>query len=148
MKLTLKGSIAIIILFLFSNCSVKRKAADLPKEHANLTGTYWKLVEVAGQPIGSVNNKEPHIQLNDELKRLTGSGGCNNLSGPYVLKEPGRISFSQIISTKMACNGMETENAMLDALTHTDSFAIKGDTLNLFRARMAPLARFIAVHQK
>lgn len=45
----------------------------------------------------------------------------------------------------MACPGVEGEERFLDVLTRADSYSLRGDTLVLNRARMAPLARFVAV---
>lgn len=114
---------------------------------AALTGTYWKLVEAMGKPAGTDLSKQPHIQLHEEDSLITGTGGCNSMSGSYKLLPNGRISFSQIVSTMMACPDMETEAAMSKALQTADSYVIIGDTLVLHRARMSPLARFVAVRE-
>ncbi len=113
-----------------------------------LTDRYWKLIEVGGQAVvdGSTQ-KEPYIQLNSEDNRLEATGGCNGMGGTYELKEPTRISFSQLIGTLMACENMEVENGLKRALESADSYHVQGDTLQLFRARMAPLAKFVAKEQ-
>ena len=48
----------------------------------------------------------------------------------------------------MACINMVTETEFLKVLDMADSYHLKGDTLQLFRARMAPLAKFAAVYLK
>lgn len=159
MKQAISYSALLMAVFLLTNCNVNRNASDKPGEkstasgikegdkpqQATITGRYWKLVEVAGAPVRSGNNKEPHIQLSAQDNRVSGTGGCNSLSGGYELKGPDRIRFSQIAATQMACVNMETESALYKALETTDSYILKGDTLILHRARMAPLARFVAV---
>ncbi len=117
----------------------------LEKAAGRITGRYWKLIEVNGKAVepGSTQ-KEPYIQLNEEDERLEATGGCNGLGGTFELKEPNRIKFSQIIGTMMACDNMEVETGLINALQTADSYHLNGDSLQLFRARMAPLAKFVA----
>jgi len=115
-------------------------------QKAEITEKYWKLTELMGKPINKDVNKEPYIILKAENQRLKGTGGCNSLNGSYELKENGRISFSRIATTRMACQDMETEIALLKVLETEDSYSVKNDTLILNRGRMAPLARFEAVY--
>jgi len=69
------------------------------------------------------------------------------MGGTYELSDPNRIKFSQLIGTMMACENMEVENGLREVLKSTDSYHVSADTLQLFRARMAPLARFVAVEK-
>lgn len=109
---------------------------------------YWKLVELNGKEIKASENesREPHFILKLENSRVTGNGGCNSFFGSYTIQAGNRISFSQMGSTMMACLNMETESQFLRALEMADNYTINGDTLSLNRARMAPLARFVAVY--
>ena len=46
---------------------------------------------------------------------VSGSGGCNTLTGSYEL-DSDKLTFSQMASTRMACpEGMDTEKAYLKA---------------------------------
>ncbi|MEC3880941.1 copper resistance protein NlpE N-terminal domain-containing protein [Parapedobacter sp. 10938] len=120
----------------------------LTKMTNQITDRYWKLIEVNGQAVADGSTqKEPYIQLNSEKNRLQATGGCNGLGGTYELKEPNRISFSQLMGTMMACENMEVENGLKRALESADSYHVQGDTLQLFRARMAPLAKFVAIEK-
>ena len=110
-----------------------------------ITDRYWKLFEVGGKAVADgATMKEPYIQLNSIDNRLQASGGCNGLGGTFKMEEPNRISFSQLMGTMMACENMEVENGLKRALESADSYFVRGDTLQLFRARMAPLAKFVA----
>jgi heat shock protein HslJ len=64
--------------------------------------------------------------------------------GSYELSEGSRISFSQFASTMMACPDADFEPEFLKVFGDADNFSLKGDTLSLNKARMAPLARFVA----
>jgi heat shock protein HslJ len=95
--------------------------------------TYWKLVELNGRPITmSPNRPEAHIQLDSSKKRLQGNSGCNIITGGYELNGD-RITFTKIISTKMAChNGMEIEREFLKALEASNNLKLTGENLELY----------------
>ena len=117
----------------------------LQKEINPLAGKYWKLTELMGKavvPGGQTN--EAHLLFSKEDNSVSGSGGCNRLSGTYELKGTG-IRFSPIAATRMLCEDMRVENELLRILNETDNYSLKGDTLSLNKARMAPLARFVGV---
>lgn len=119
----------------------------LDKLTGSVTEKYWKLVELNGQLVPSLE-REPHLILKAADGSVNGFGGCNTFSGSYTLDESAsRISFGQLISTMMACpSGMEVEQAFHEVLRRVDNYSLNGDHLTLNRARMAPLARFEAVY--
>ena len=114
----------------------------------SLKETYWKLVEINGKAFKSTSEtREPHLILKTEDNRIIGHSGCNRYFGTYAQQENQRLSFGNIGSTKMAClDDDNIEFRFFDVLGRTDSYTIKGDTLSLHRARMTPLAKFVAVH--
>lgn len=120
----------------------------LKKAGNDIRDIYWKLIEINGQSIEGVKTmKEPYLRLNSEENRAEASGGCNGMGGTYELKDDNwRLSFSQFMSTQMACENMEIEQQLADVIQRTDSYAVANDTLQLIRARMAPLAKFKAVY--
>lgn len=121
------------------------------KEGANDLNKYWKLIEVNGMAVtpDTSRKREPHMILHTQDNRVTGSGGCNQFTGTFKLEGNNRIRFAPLAATKMFClNGQQTEDLMFKALANTDSYYLSGDTLQLIRARMAPLARFAAVYLK
>lgn len=120
----------------------------LTKTTETITGRYWKLIELQGRAVADgTTQKEPYIRLNAKDNRIEANGGCNGMGGTYELSDPNRIKFSQLIGTMMACENMEVENGLRDVLTSTDSYHLSADTLQLFRARMAPLAKFVAIEK-
>ncbi len=122
----------------------------LGKVNTGILEKYWKLTELNGKavPAGPAFNKEPHVMFKLKGSRVTGNGGCNSFSGTYELKNNNRITLSKLISTLMACPDMDTESLFLKALQMADTYDVRGDTLILIKARMAPLARFRAVYMK
>ena len=107
---------------------------------------YWKLIELRGAPIDNKNSKEAFIIFRAQGNRVHGNFGCNNFTGSYKLDEGNRLSFSQMAGTMMMCPDMEVEQAFSEVLRLADNYNIVGDQLVLNRARMAPLARFVAVY--
>lgn len=106
-----------------------------------ITDTYWKLVELGGRELKEYQGKEAHFILKEEGRRVAGNGGCNAFTGTYDLQEGNRLRFSGMASTKMACLHSNPEDEFLEVLSTTDNYSLKGDTLSLNKARMAPLAR-------
>jgi copper homeostasis protein (lipoprotein) len=79
---------------------------------------------------------------------VTGSGGCNRMSGTY--KSSGdRLALSRMIGTMMACEkGMETEKAFMEALGRVQGWRISGRTLALLDGSDTEIARFEGLHMK
>jgi heat shock protein HslJ len=110
-----------------------------------LEHTYWKLTRLGDQPVQvAAEQREPHMILNSESRRIGGSGGCNRLIGGYEL-EGDRLAFVQLAMTRMACpQGMETEDAFLVALEKVKTWRILGQYLELYDTAGNLLARFEA----
>lgn len=142
-------TIALCSLLMLSACKTSRNVATENKTDMKiytLVGTKWKLTELNSKPVANkINGKEPFLELQEIDKRYAASGGCNGIGGQFTLSKNGRIKFSQGMSTMMACENMEVEIQLKDALIATDNYTINGNTLSLNKARMAPLARFQAV---
>jgi len=91
----------------------------------------WRPIEIGDQPVTvSDGQREPWIVLDPREKRITGSGGCNRISGSYETSA-GKLRFSQVVSTMMACPSMATETAFLRALEATRRYRASGRTLEL-----------------
>jgi heat shock protein HslJ len=116
----------------------------------NIVEKYWKLLELYGNPIvpAADDAKNAHIIFKTEANQFNGNAGCNIITGDYELKGIDRIRISAKVSTMKMCFDMETETKFLQVLEMADSYAVRNDTLTLHRARMAPLARFVAVYLK
>lgn len=109
-----------------------------------LSNTQWRLIELMGQPIESGEN-EIFINFSEKDNRVAGYAGCNNFSGSYNEKGGFRLSFGQLISTKKYCPDLKTEDIFLNMLEQVDNYIIVDDELHLHKAKMAPLAKFMAV---
>lgn len=121
----------------------------LHKQQEVITDRYWKLVKLNGKNIETPKGeREAFLIFSSPENRIHGNSGCNIFNGGYELTDMNRLKFSRMASTMMACPDMETEKEFLQVLEIADSYFLKGDTLELHRARMAPLARFENVFLK
>ncbi len=109
-----------------------------------ITGTKWKLTELNGSPVAdSINGRAPFLELHPDSV-YAASGGCNSMGGAFELPGDGRILFSRARATMMACENMEVEARLGEALAEADNYTIHGDTLSLNKADRLILARFMA----
>jgi len=122
------------------------KKTCAPTVHAELQNTYWKVIELDGKAVSTPEGmREAHVILASEGSRAHGHAGCNNFFGSFETSED-KLSFSALGSTMMACpEGMDTEQAFLQALGETTRYEISGQFLTLY-AEDHPLARLEAVY--
>ena len=100
-----------------------------------LSGGEWVLK-------GATGNRPASIKF--EAGRVSGSGGCNRFGGTYKL-EGDQLSFSALVSTRMACapEVMEKEQAYFDLLSRVRSVALAGHELELRDGDGKALASFM-----
>lgn len=108
---------------------------------ASPEGPPWSLVALRGQalpvqPLARV----PLIEL--RAGRVSGTTGCNRVTGAYTLSGPA-LRFGSTAGTRMACaDGMETERALLDAMGQVASWRLRDGQLEWLDAGGQPLARW------
>jgi putative lipoprotein len=121
--------------------------APPPTPDVSLTDTYWKIIEVQGQPIALAEQmREPQLVLNGQDGRFAGSGGVNRLMGGYIL-DGSSLTFSQVASTMMAGppEAMQQEQAIVAALGTVRGYIVTGGQLTLVDAAGQPAIRAVAV---
>ena len=123
------------------------KKVQLNKE---ISEKYWKLIELNGKEVilGRNQDTAPHLALKNENSRVFGNGGCNAFQGTYELSAGNKIKFSEMASTKMFCDFMEMETALLKALEMTDNFSVEKDTVSLNNASKVSVAKFQMIYGK
>lgn len=112
---------------LFVACSTTKQAQE------KITENKWQIVEVGGHKVTASDTfmRPARILFLTEENRISASAGCNLINGRYSINSNGKISFSQMIATKMACPDMRLEDALLKSLHRIDSFRIENDMLIL-----------------
>lgn len=100
----------------FYDAEVQIRQKDFTQE---LLGNWQvtKMQRQARMEEEALTNVALHFKTDETF---TGKGGCNTIRGKYTLKGSS-IKFSNIISTKMACNNLEQETAFLQLLEGTVS---------------------------
>lgn len=106
------------------------RAAD-----AKLLNTYWKILSLAGGPVGvAASKREPHVILRSSDGRDSWSAtvGCNQMSGALAVTGD-RIAFKSGIATLMACGPPldALEKALSKSLTASTQWRIEGNRLEL-----------------
>jgi heat shock protein HslJ len=94
----------------------------------------WLLVEVADQSVKQDTAKnEAHLLFYPgQISRVTGSTGCNRLTGTFELSEGGKIKFAPLATTRMMClSGAETEQQFLKALENANRYYFTNNHLIL-----------------
>ncbi|MFN3716611.1 MAG: META domain-containing protein [Thiobacillus sp.] len=127
-----------------SRHSLRLTRAGEQRLGASLENTYWKLVDVGGQPARiQPGEREAYLLLLDGL--ASGGSGCNKLMGRYTLGARGQLTVGPLASTRMACSAglAAQESALHAAFARTTGYRIDGATLEL-RDGDAVLARFTA----
>ncbi|MGF6845321.1 heat shock protein HslJ [Chitinophaga sp. W3I9] len=84
---------------------------------------------------GVISNSGVWLQFDEDKKRFSGKGGCNNISGGYTAVK-NKITFTQAMSTRMMCGDadvMRRESEFLKQLGgHTFTYTVNGETIDLY----------------
>ena len=117
-------------------------ATSQPGPAPPLEGTYWRAIELDGTPAPvEVTSREAHLVFGAGT-RVSGSDGCNRLTGTYDLKGDA-LTFGQFAVTQMACPDTgDTDRRFRAVLKGTSRFRIVGQRLELYGATGKPLAIF------
>lgn len=103
-----------------------------PTESASLSGNGWVWVETdlqSGEKVVAPAGERFVLSFDAEVKRLSSTTDCNQLSGTYV-QDGEVLSVGPLVSTKMYCEG-SVESVYSGQLALVSSFVIEGDTLRL-----------------
>jgi heat shock protein HslJ len=130
------NKITLIILTLLVASGLLLSACASQGTPASLTGTSWKLVSYG--PFGNQTPATSGIDTNLDFGKdgtVNGNLGCNSFSGNYQVTN-GRIVFSMMISTMMACPGpqMSQEGIGLKIMNGTVRYTIAGNQLTIYSA--------------
>ena len=119
--------------------------AESMQPDAPLANTYWKLVELNGGAVAQGEDRELHMILRGE-DQVGGYSGCNQFTGSVTVTGDG-LSLGPIASTRRMCaQGMQQEDAFLQALEHAHRYSIAGENLTIENAGGEVTMRFVAVY--
>lgn len=119
---SLLGALALLI-----GCGT-RVSLDEPIE-----GPTWRLASVAQQPVAQAVEPQREARLQFNGARVSGSSGCNQLSGAYQ-RSGSSLKIGPLAATRMACADparAALESEFLAALQGTSSYSLLGSQLIL-----------------
>lgn len=115
--------------FIFLSAFIMKKESNPQKA---LYDTKWELKKIHSSAGVQEVTTQAFIQFNKERNSAGGNGSCNSFGSTATING-NKISFKDIISTKMYCEGVQqTEDAFFRLLEQADRFEIKGKSLILF----------------
>lgn len=117
---------------LMLGCRTTKPAPAFGGGSEHLYAHQWTLVEVGGQPVTPAGTeKEAHL-LFSTPNRLTGSTGCNRLTGTFELSGGNEIRFSPVATTRMMCPGnSDVESRFINALGQVKTYRVDDSALLL-----------------
>lgn len=123
----------LVLMLLISACAAQPTGTQSVNENPpDLENTNWQLVSFDTPDSETPVASGSQISLRyDEDGQAGGSAGCNSYGGAYAVDQ-GQLSFSEMISTLMACADstvMEQEAEYLEALQSTGAFELTADRL-------------------
>lgn len=90
----------------------------------------WNLASIAGGDLATLfGNKLPSMEITADGK-VSGNAGCNNYRSTYTL-DSNTVTFGPVMSTKMACPGLQGEQLFTSLLTTPLQAALDGNKLTL-----------------
>ncbi|HSV57975.1 MAG TPA: META domain-containing protein [Variovorax sp.] len=105
----------------------------------------WRLASIDAQPV--IPSQDPRqsaqVMFDGGTKRVSGSGGCNRISGSYQ-RTGAQLKIGPLASTRMACQDAgrgQLEARFMAALQATTNYSIAGNELILLDDRGQTLAK-------
>lgn len=120
-----------------------RKVAGKGTESSGLAGTSWRLEDLMGT--GVLDAAQATLEFGAD-GAVSGRGSCNQFSGKADVSG-NALSFSPLVSTKMACAEavMDQEKRYFDALQGAERFERKGTFLYVYTVGQSEPMRFMAM---
>ena len=107
---------------------------------APLADMRWVPRRIGGHAVKvRASQNEPWIVLNSKDRQVTGSGGCNRITGSYDVGVQ-TLRLRSLAATRMACPELRSETAFLKVLEQTWGYRVTGRRLELLDERGAVLA--------
>lgn len=112
----------------------------------SLAETKWGLIELNGKEIEPTTRRDYFINFDSKSGTFRAFVGCNKMNGKYFMKSEGKVGFTDVVSTRKACDNMDTERNFYNGLQKVDSYMIEdgGKVLHLHAGKKA-VAKFQAI---
>ena len=125
-----------LITFISAGAFILFSAFLMRKETAAqktpLYNTKWSLKKIYAESNVEEVLTKAFIKFNAEKKSAGGNGGCNSFGSSFTINK-NAISFKNIFSTKMYCEGVQQiEDAFFKQLEKANRFEVKEKELILY----------------
>lgn len=145
------------VAILFVGCAMGTNAYNLSSSNqtpgvghqssaVDLAMGQWRFVTIGETPIMPTRRQPPYLKFEARSNTVTGSTGCNRLSGTYRADE-GALIFEHITHTMMACADQSYEQQVLKVLASTTKYKITGHELHLLGPK-GTLAVLVRPHEE
>ena len=137
MKKTISIFLFFALLSMTYSCSQKRLATTQYNYGGSeiLYQYKWNFTELNSQPISTGRDTAYLLFYPGQVNRVTGSTGCNRLTGTFELSGTNKMMFSQLVTTRMACSDYD-ELPVLTALKQVNNWSIINDQLLLSHGKI------------
>ncbi|RYC71814.1 MULTISPECIES: META domain-containing protein [Spirosoma] len=137
--------LVVVLILVSAGCATKKPAQPVMKGSEELYAHRWNLTELNGRAVTPPEpERRAHLLFTPgQVNKVSGSGGCNRITGTYELSGSNRITFAPLATTRMACPDMETESQFLKALAQATKYSL-ADNYLLLSSDTVLLARFTA----
>jgi heat shock protein HslJ len=119
-------TLLIASFFLAIGCSSNKESVN------TLLHDIWVLESIESKTYSRAENQNLHptVEIYLAEERFNGNTGCNNMSGKITVNGS-KISFTNIITTKMFCDGVD-ETSFISALEKANNYKIEKMRLYLY----------------
>ena len=127
--------ITFFLLLILTSCSTKEAWQDIDVRLHDI----WALKSINGEEFIKDEQiiNHPVIEIYLEEERVHGNTGCNTINGKVKI-DGSKVTFSEIITTEMACPG-NFEYRFLTALQSVDNYKIEKLRLFLYEGEKVRL---------
>ncbi|HEY0057083.1 MAG TPA: META domain-containing protein [Pedobacter sp.] len=116
----------ILTVIAFSGCHVVQPEST----PLSLDGVKWKLTAINHKAI--VPDGRAYLEFDSKKLEIKGKAFCNTITGDFGRMGDNQLTFDDIISTKMYCEGvMDLENQMITNMRNIKFFEIRNGMLYL-----------------
>lgn len=135
MKKTIRLLSFAVICFGITSCSIFKKSKSDEEVATHPLATKWTLYSYTDKPISTrpYVHGMPYLEFDVANNKVSGNTGCNGMNASITLEDE-KLSFGPVMSTKMACQGIN-ENGFLSKLKRVNRYKISKGKLQLYNGK-------------
>ncbi len=162
------GSFFSVILLLVFSCKPQQQSSANANATANKTtpkvtkdanpsqqktaslllNQKWRATELFGVPVQGIDQETQEVFLRLGADgQFQASGGCNSISGQYILSGKNMVQFGEMIANERECMTHHFDEQLRSALRTAEQYLIVNENeMHLMVGKRAPLAKFQVEH--